>query len=504
MGIVEFENVSFMYPRTKNYALDVINLSVKEGEFLAVMGENGAGKTTFCKLINGIIPHLSGGHLSGIITVDGMETKNSSVPQLALLVGMTLDDPDAQFFTSSVRYEAAFGLQNILMPPDDIEKNVKFALNAVGLTGFEDRAPTTLSGGEKQRLSIALALTMVNAVAFNAKSLGMKGKILVLDEPLCRLDPQGAQEVMSVLGELRRNEKITIIMTTHDSAKAAEFADRVCILRNGKIAAVDTAKSIFANINLLKENGIQPVTDPFTNFIPQSEVVQKGFLTTEISNPVIEIKNFSYTYSNDAGIKNINLSIAENDFLAITGNNGCGKTTLLKSITGLLHPSEGDIYIRGRNTKEISVSDISREIGFVMQNPDSQLFTDSVYNEAAFALKNMRLPKIEIKQRVEDALKTVGLDDPFAFPPALSQADRTKTLIACVLAMGCKIIIFDEVDAGNDYSGSLKIMNIARDLHSRGFTIIFITHNIFLAGEYARRLIKMEKNGIIFDGRREN
>jgi energy-coupling factor transport system ATP-binding protein len=491
-----------MYPRAKNFTLENINLSVKEGEFLAVMGENGAGKTTLCKLFNGIIPHLSGGDLSGTVTVDGVETKSSSVPQLALQIGMTLEDPDAQLFTSSVRYEAAFGLQNILMPPDEIEQRVDFALNAVGLAGLKDREPNTLSGGEKQRLSIASVLAMVNSEAFNAETFNtnvsaMKGKILVLDEPLCRLDPQGAQEVMSVLSELHRKEKITIIMTTHDSVKAAEFADRVCILKNGKIAAIDTAKSIFTNTVLLEENNIQPVTNP-----PCPPWISSSL--PDISKPVIEIKNFSYLFSNGAGITNINLSIVENDFLAITGNNGCGKTTLLKSITGLLSSCEGDIYIRGKNTKELSVSDISREIGFVMQNPDSQLFTDTVYNEAAFALKNMRLSKTEIKQRVEDALKTVGLDDPHAFPPALSRADRTKTLIACVLAMGCKIIIFDEVDAGNDYSGSLKIMNIARDLHSKGFTIIFITHNIFLAGAYARRLIKMEKDGIVFDGRREN
>ncbi|WP_461257010.1 energy-coupling factor ABC transporter ATP-binding protein [Treponema sp. R80B11-R83G3] len=219
---------------------------------------------------------------------------------------------------------------------------------------------------------------------------------------------------------------------------------------------------------------------------------------------MIDVKSLCFSYSNGSGIKNINLSIAENDFIAIMGDNGCGKTTLLKCITGLLRPSGGDIFIRGKNTKELSVSDISKEAGFVMQNPDTQLFTDSVYKEAAFALKNMRLSKTEIKRRVETALKTVGLNDADAFPPALSRQDRTKTLIACVLAMNSKIIIFDEVDVGNDYSGSLKIMNIARDLHSRGFTIIFVTHNMILAGEYAHRLIKMEKGGIVFDGRRED
>jgi energy-coupling factor transport system ATP-binding protein len=170
---------------------------------------------------------------------------------------------------------------------------------------------------------------------------------------------------------------------------------------------------------------------------------------------------------------------------------------LLKNITGLLHPSSGDIFIRGKNTKELKISEISKEIGFVMQNPDTQLFTDSVYKEVTFALKNKRLSKAEIKQRTEDALNTIGLEDWDAFPHALNKADRTKTVIACVLAMGCRIILFDEVDIGNDYRGCLKIMNIARDLHSKGFTIIFVTHNMFLANEYAHRLIKMERNGII-------
>ena len=281
----------------------------------------------------------------------------------------------------------------------------------------------------------------------------------------------------------------------HESAKAAEFADRVCIFKNGKIAALDTSKNIFSNSALLEKNGIRPVTGNFRNFLPQK---------VSCDNPVIDIKNLFFSYSNGSGVKNINLSIAENDFIAITGDNGCGKTTLLKCITGLLRPGGGDIFIRGKNTKELSIGDISKDVGFVMQNPDTQLFTDSVYKEAAFALKNMRLSKMEIKRRVEAALETVGLNDADAFPPALSRQDRTKTLIACVLAMECKIIIFDEVDVGNDYCGSLKIMNIARDLHSKGFTIIFITHNMGLASEYAHRLIKMEKDGIVFDGRRED
>ena len=486
--IIDLENICYTYPRAKRPALEGINLSVMEGEFFAVMGENGSGKTTFCKLLNGIIPHLAGGRLTGTVTVDGECTAESSVPRLALKVGMVLDDPDAQLFTSSVRNEAAFGPENLLLPLREIEERIRQALGTVGLAGFQDRQPATLSGGEKQRLCIAAALAM-------------KSKILVLDEPLCRLDPEGEAEVMSVLRDLRTQYGITVIMADHNSAGMHEFADRICILKNGRLCACDTAKKILGDRTLLDENGIRPPvnTDIFSVFTEKND----AFPGKENESAAVEITNFFYSYGSDSFLENINLSIADNDFIAIVGRNGCGKTTLLKNIAGLLRPNTGDIYIRGKNTKHLAVSLISREAGFVMQNTDNQLFTDSVYSEVSFALKNAGCSKTEIRRRVEDALRVTGLDEPDAFPHALNKAGRTRTVIACVLAMGCKIVILDEVDAGQDYRGSLKIMNILRELHSKGFTIIFVTHNMFLACEYAHRLIMMDKKGIVMDMRRK-
>jgi len=504
MSFIKFDDIYYTYPKDDKYALEGINLSVKEGEFLAIMGENGAGKTTLCKLINGIIPHYYEGCLSGRVTVDGCNTCASTVPEMALKVGMVLDDPDAQLFTSAVRYEVAFGPENVCLPPSEIEEHIKFALSAVGLDGFEDRIPSTLSSGEKQRLSIAA-------------SLAMKSRILVLDEPLCRLDPQGAAQVMLVLNDINKRfrelrssgayckDGITIVMVSHNSEMIAKYADRVCILKNGQIAALDTVKNIFDNRELLLKNGVKPLADS-----PRSNNkcfalfnIECAEITGQIQvSPVIEINNLCFKYPNGASFENINLSIYENDFIALAGNNGGGKTTLLKIITGLLRPSSGNVFIRGKDTQKLSVSEISKEIGFVMQSCDSQLFTDSVFKEVVFALKNMRLSKSEIKKRANDALAVVGLHDADAFPHELSRPDRIKTVIACVLAMGTKIILFDEIDAGNDYKSSLELMNIAADLHLKGYTVILVTHNMDLASEYAHRLVKIDRNGIVFDGRK--
>jgi len=505
MSVIDFNNVTYIYPRSNKKALDGVSFSACEGEFIAVMGGTGSGKTTFCRLINGVIPLLCGGKLSGTVTIDGICAEKSSVPQLALKVGMVMDDPDAQLFTSSALEEAAFGPENLLLPPEEIMQRVEFALGAVGLKGFEERNPGSLSGGEKQRLVIAAALAM-------------KSIILVLDEPLCRLDPKGAVEVMFVLKDIQKKHGITIVMASHDSELMAKYADRVCILKNGKIAALDTVEIIFSNAELLENNGIQSVNgtqEEFTanliditlgsvaNGRPDIEQqVREGSCGLRLNNPIIKISNLSYSYGSSNVIKDINLLIDEGEFIALIGDNGCGKTTLLKCITGLLRPCKGEIFIKGKNVNELSVSDISKDAGFVMQNPDTQLFTDSVFKEVSFALNNMKLSKTEIKKRVLEALDIAGLQDLDAFPHAQNRADRTKTVIACILAMGCKIIILDEIDVGNDYTDNLKIMNLLRSLHEKGFTIIFVTHNMFLAREYARRLIKLDRNGIVYDERR--
>jgi energy-coupling factor transport system ATP-binding protein len=236
-----------------------------------------------------------------------------------------------------------------------------------------------------------------------------------------------------------------------------------------------------------------------------------------LKTPAISINNLTFSYgsrniSETAGSRNgspdgfsvledINLSIADNEFTAIIGRNGGGKTTLLKNIAGLLRPTGGEVYIRGKNAREMSVPEIAGEIGFVMQNPDRQLFTATVYDEAAYALRNAKLPEKEIKPRVEAALQAVGLaGETDSFPPGLGRGDRAKAVIASVLAMGSKILILDEPAAGQDYRNSRLIMNIVQDLHERGYTIIFVTHTMLLVAEYARRVIVLKEKRVFMDG----
>jgi energy-coupling factor transporter ATP-binding protein EcfA2 len=243
--IIKLDNVSWAYSREKEWALRDISLEIEEGDFIAVMGCNGAGKSSFCRLLNGLIPHSLEGRLLGGVTVDGDDTKSSSVAQLAKKVGMAFEDPMTQLFTTSVYAETAFALENLLFEPREIAARVRRALETAGLWDYRDYPPSSLSGGQKQRLTIAAALAMA-------------GKILVLDEPASQLDPLGAREVLSFIRDLRREKGLTVVMAAGSGEEAAEFAEKILVLKDGSLAAFDTPTKVFADKELIASCMIDP------------------------------------------------------------------------------------------------------------------------------------------------------------------------------------------------------------------------------------------------------
>ena len=244
-AIIKLDNVSWAYSREKEWALRELSLEIEEGSFIAVMGCNGAGKSSFCRLLNALIPHSLDGRLTGKVTVDGDDTRFSSVAQLAKKVGMAFEDPATQLFTASVYDETAFALENLLFEPEEIAAKVRLALDAAGLWDYRDYPPSGLSGGQKQRLTIAAALAMAE-------------KLLVLDEPASQLDPLGAREVLSFIRELRSKKGLTVVMATGSGEEAAEFAEKILVLREGRLAAFGTPGQVFADKELLASCMIDP------------------------------------------------------------------------------------------------------------------------------------------------------------------------------------------------------------------------------------------------------
>ncbi len=517
---VELIDVSYRYPRSKRSVIRKLNLRVEKGEFLVVMGENGAGKSTFCQILNGIIPLSAGGQLKGQVLIDGLDTSESTVGQLSTKVGIVLEDPETQLFTTSVLSEVAFGPENLNVPVPEILERIKWVLDVVQLNGYEDRMPTALSGGQKQRLAIAAALSM-------------RPSILVLDESTSQIDPLGVKEVYDVVLELNKKHGMTIVMATDQSEEIARVADRVLVLDHGREVALGTPREIFGNIGLFKQftirapqvsqlgaqliEGGRPLTILPTTLEEAREEVEEALKGVPLdekpvdveppdspaaAEPVISVEDLTYIYQpgNVKAVKNIHFEIHRGEFVALIGQNGSGKTTTLKNMLGLLRPTSGRVVVAGMDTREVAVADLAQRVGFVLQNPDQQLFAETVHDEIAFGPRNLGVPREEIEERIRKSVEMVGLEAALdEFPPALPKGERAKVVIASALAMNPEIVILDEPTTGQDYKGCHQILQIARTLHSEGRTVVFVTHHMALVAEYAQRVIVMRDGEILLD-----
>lgn len=525
-ALVTIKNLTFTYERGPQ-ALSDVSLEVPQGEVLAVLGANGAGKTTLCYHINGIIPEVYGGTEKGEVMVAGLDPWETPIIQLAQNVSMVLQDPESQFITNDVRSELAFGPANLGVPRDEILKRMEYATDVCGLQGLWERAPTDLSGGQKQRVAFGAGLTMLP-------------KVLVLDEPTSQLDPIGTTEVLEALHRLTQDDKMTIIISTHKTEKAAEFASNAIVLEKGKIVTSGTPKEVFAQTELLgsvgvnppqvtllcsrlakkipgfrekyeKQDGIPIKLDECYSFLKELlddgfiRIETKDFQTTEVQSdePVLEVKDLVYVYPGRnpvTALKGINLTVNKGEIVALIGQNGSGKTTLVKHFVGLLKPTQGEVIALGKDVATMTTGALARTISLILQNPDYQLFSMSAEKEIEFGLTNLGLPKDEIKKRVDAALEEAGLiDERDIFPFRLSFGDRRNLAAAAGIAMDPSILILDEPTTAQDYRGRHRLAKIALRMQQQGRTSLVISHDMELIATYCSRTIVLRNGEKILD-----
>ncbi|BBA78716.1 ABC transporter ATP-binding protein [cyanobacterium endosymbiont of Rhopalodia gibberula] len=516
--IASLKNVSYLYPNSSKPVLENISLDIAQGEFLGIIGPTGAGKTTLCLTLNGIVPQFYGGRFFGYVTVGGLDTIEETVSTLAQYVGTVFEDPETQLLSTSVENEIAFALENLLVEPDEIITRISQVLAAVRLEGTQKKHPQELSGGQKQRLAIAAALAL-------------QPRLLILDEPTSQLDPIGSQEVFATVKELNRELGVTIIMVSHAAEEMAEFSDRIAILSEGNLLITGSPHKIYSEIELLQAQNLRPpeVAQTFYH-ISQKEItvpripitLDEGLsalkriqsnvsIVPSFTMPktyaqdreklVLSTEDLTYIYKNGTkALHQVSLDIYQGEYVLIAGQNGAGKSTLVKHFLNLLSPSQGIVKIRQRDIRTFSVSELSCFIGYVGQNPDNQIFNMTVEKEVSFALENLNYPSQKIDEKVRKSLETMGLLRYLHLHPlSLPKGDRARIIIAAILAMEPDIIIFDEPTTGQDYYGSIAILEMSRQLHKMGKTVIVITHHLYLMPDYAQRVIIMGQGIILLD-----
>ncbi|CQR74510.1 Putative HMP/thiamine import ATP-binding protein YkoD [Sporomusa ovata DSM 2662] len=513
-SMVQLCNVSFTYRHRSTPSVKDVSLHISAGEFLLLTGATGCGKSTLLKMLNGLIPHESGGTLAGKVLVGGRSTSDLGVAEMSRTVGMVFQNPDDQIFSTTVFDEVAFVLENMGMTSVQIEPQVWEALQLVGLLDKAEASVHSLSGGQKQRLAVAAVLAA-------------KPKVLALDEPISQLDPQGAVELLSVLRQLNANLGITIIIVEHRLHEVLPLCHKVAIMDAGKLIWQGKCEEAYGRPELFAAYGLrlpQPVTichqlgvavssakvsEAVTAIrqryaVPHYEVLAAATaparpeaLPTKLP-AVVTARSLSFYYDNPAQLilKEVDFTLFPGQFIALMGSNGAGKSTLLHLIGGLLKPAAGEITVLGQE------SAVSPAVGMVLQNPDFMLFNSTVREEIGFSLQQQRQGDAAgwtgYCQLLVDKLGLSGLEE--EFPLALSRGQRLRVAIAAVLSCRPPVLLLDEPTTGQDIGHIEDIALLLKEYTRQDGSIVFCSHDTEVAARFADRIVVMHQGQIVADG----
>jgi len=542
--VIRAEQVRFQYKKrdvdgnviATEEILKGVDITIKKGEFIALLGRNGSGKTTFSKQLNAILRPSE-----GTVTVDEMGTKDADkLYEIRQRVGMVFQNPDNQMVAANVEEEVAFGPENLGMESDTIVARVKQALEQVRMWKRRKTAPNHLSGGQKQRIAIA-------------GILAMHPDYIVLDEPTAMLDPKGRKEVMEALQRLNQEQEMTVILITHDMEEAA-LASRVILLADGQMRFDGRPEKFFGADALLAEMGMEAPLSYRVRKLIDSDVFEKKIgdarveeatidkrekvaeydktgreweasselvdkkknkkaeaETDEKNQDLLSLQHVSYIYSpgtayEKVALDDVNLSLGKGEIVGLAGHTGSGKSTMIQLLNGLLKPTSGTVTFEGKDihAKGYSGNYLRSKVGMVFQYPEHQMICDTVWEDVAFGPSKQGLTGEACETRVEEALRFVDLPEKYyqASPLQLSGGQKRRVAIAGVLAMHPEYIILDEPAAGLDAAGKREIFDrIRRMSREQGIGVLLVSHSMEDLAEYADRIIVLDDGKKILDDR---
>lgn len=502
--MIEFKDFSFQYKSQKKPTLHHINLEIKEGEKVLIVGPSGSGKSTLGHCINGLIPFAYPGKKEGKLFIEENDSEKLDIFSSSKLVGTVMQDADSQFVGLNVGEDIAFSLENNAVDTDKMHEIVKKVANLVGMGEFLEQSPLELSGGQKQ--DVCMAGVMVD-----------EAPILLFDEPLANLDPATGKLVIELIDEINKTQNKTIIIIEHRLEDVLHRpVDRIVLVNNGEILADCKPEELFAT-TLLEDNGIRlPLyvqamkyadvdlskvknlaDDTDYDLQDQKDKLVHWYNTNKTdvkkieSAPLLTIKDLCFSYD---GIKpildHVSLDVHQGEMISVVGKNGAGKSTLCKCICAFEKADAGTLKFENTDMNDLSVKERADRIGFVLQNPNQMICNTMIFDEVAMGLRNRGISEDKIKEKVENTLKICGLY-PFRNWPisALSYGQKKRVTIASILALEPKMIILDEPTAGQDYRRYSEIMEFLKSLNEMGIAIVMITHDMHLMLEYTTRSV---------------
>lgn len=513
--MISLRDVTFTYPGAARPALKSVNLEIASGCFGLVTGPSGSGKSTLLRCLNGLVPHFSGGILSGSICVAGLNPVQASPQIMSRQVGFVFQDPETQFVVDRVEDEVVFAMENLAFPPQEIQARLDNALDLAGLNALRNRRLETLSGGERQRVALAAVLAL-------------KPGLLVLDEPTSQLDPEAAEGILQTLVRLNKNLGLTILLAEHRLERVLPFVNSLIYLNTDEsglivgeprqvLSHIDVASPVIA---LAKQLAWRPLpltvqeAKPFAASmhlpVPEPVEVEHQEQPGEIA---LQIADIHVSYESYPALKGVSLTVHAGEILALMGSNGAGKTNLLRSLVGLVRVNEGSIQLFGQPTQNMDPANLSELIGYLPQDPNSLLFAETVQEELLFTLharqphsrpmKKVRVVELESEAVAQSTqmLVQMGLADlAAAYPRDLSVGQRQRVALAAIMVARPRILLLDEPTRGLDTAAKDQLAQILRTWRDEGHTIILVTHDVELVARLVDRVAILEAGSLVAAG----
>ncbi|MFC9881728.1 ABC transporter ATP-binding protein [Streptomyces libani] len=503
--MIRFEQVSVTYGDAAAPAVQGIDLTVPEGELCLLVGPSGVGKSTVLNAVCGLVPHFTGGTLRGRVTVDGRDTRTHKPRELADVVGTVGQDPLAHFVTDTVEDELAYGMESLGLTPEVMRRRVEETLDLLGLAELRDRAITTLSGGQMQRVAIGSVLTT-------------HPKVLVLDEPTSALDPAAAEEVLAVLQRLVHDLGTTVLLAEHRLERVVQYADQVILLPSpgappvmgtpADIMAVSPVHPPVVALGRLAHwsplplsvrdarRKAAPLREQLTGVPPQAPG-RSAEGTPAASDAAAEVSGLGVRRGRTEALHGVDLTVRGGETIALMGRNGAGKSTLLTTLVGMHEPSSGTVRVGSAVPHRTSPRVLLRHVGLVPQEPRDLLYADTVAAECTAADQDAGAPAGSCRALVARLLPDVPES---VHPRDLSEGQRLALALAVVLTARPPLLLLDEPTRGLDYAAKARLIEVLRTLAAEGHAIVLATHDVELAAELAHRVVILADGEIVADG----
>lgn len=516
--MIRIQNLKYAYPGSDTLILDGADLEIRRGDFVAIVGNNGCGKSTLCKTINGLIPHFISGRYEGKVIVDGVDTSDEEIGHLAMKVGYVYQDFENQIVRPTVLDEASYACMNYAFE-DYLERGRK-ALKQCGIDGKENSFIWQLSGGQLHLLALAGAISL-------------EPDVIILDEPVAQLDPYHADLIYKKLKELNQKHNKTVIVVEHHTEYIAEYCNKVVLMKDGKVEWSLPVKDALSKVDELESCNIYPPQITVAaalaaerNEYPDKEMILPSTLEDgvkffseyvfngekcEMTNKKttdgeydIVFENTTVSYRNIHGEKirifdDFNLKIKRGEKIALIGSNGAGKSTLMKVITGLVKPSGGNVKVKDMDVRKTRTEALSRYVSMVYQNPEDMFIKESIEKDIAYAMEARKYGSAE--KRTEEMLCKFKLTDIRKKDGRmLSGGQMRRASLAIGAALKPQILLLDEPTANLDIATRKEILRTLEDMDDITETVIIATHDMQLVCEWAERVIVLSDGKIIADG----